>query len=167
MYGPVLVLNANFEPLNVCDTRRAIGLILTNKATLVVNGRGHVQSVSQSFPAPSIIRLERMIKRPRLSVRLSKREIFRRDGYTCQYCGKHPPRLTVDHIIPRHLGGEHSWQNLVTACPSCNLRKGGRLPEQAGMHLLRPPSEPPASALYLFGRYLDHNTEWIPFIEGW
>jgi len=167
MYGPVLVLNANFEPLNVCDTRRAIGLILTNKATLVVNGRGHIQSVSQSFPAPSIIRLERMIKRPRLSVRLSKREIFRRDGYTCQYCGKHPPRLTVDHIIPRHLGGEHSWQNLVTACPSCNLRKGGRLPEQASMHLLRPPSEPPASALYLFGRYLDHNTEWIPFIEGW
>jgi 5-methylcytosine-specific restriction endonuclease McrA len=167
MYGPVLVLNANFEPLNVCDTRRAIGLILMNKATLVMNGRGHIQSVTQSFPAPSVIRLERMIKRPRLSVRLSKREIFRRDGYTCQYCGKHPPHLTVDHIIPRHLGGEHSWQNLVTACPSCNLRKGGRLPEQAGMRLLRAPYEPPASALYLFGRYLDNNTEWLPFIEGW
>lgn len=167
MYGPVLVLNANFEPLNVCDTRRAIGLILMNKATLVMNGRGHIQSVTQSFPAPSIIRLERMIKRPRLSVRLSKREIFRRDGYACQYCGKHPSRLTVDHIIPRHLGGEHTWQNLVTACPSCNLRKGGRLPEQAGMRLLHAPTEPPASALYLFGRYLDNNTEWIPFIEGW
>lgn len=167
MYGPVLVLNANFEPLNVCDTRRAVGLILLSKATLVMNGRGDIPTVSRTFPAPSVIRLENMIKRPRQTVRLSKREVFRRDNYTCQYCGKRPVRLTVDHVVPRHMGGQHSWENLVTACPSCNLRKGGRLPEQAGMRLLRSPYEPPASALYLFGRYLENNREWIPFIEGW
>jgi 5-methylcytosine-specific restriction endonuclease McrA len=167
MFGPVLVLNANFEPVNVCDTRRAVGLMLLNKATLVVNGRGVIQTVAQSFPAPSVIRLERMIRRPRQSVRLTKREVFRRDNFTCQYCGQRPIRLTVDHIVPRHLGGVHTWENLVTACPTCNLRKGGRLPEQANMHLLHRPTEPPASAIYLFGRYLESNQEWIPFIEGW
>lgn len=167
MYGQVLVLNANFQPINVCDTRRAVGLIMMEKATLVMNGRGLIKTVSTSFPAPSIIRLERMVKRPRQAVRLSKREVFRRDNYTCQYCGGHPSRLTVDHVVPRHLGGEHTWDNLVTACPACNLRKGGRLPEQANMHLMRIPVEPPASALYLFGRYLDNNQDWIPFIEGW
>jgi 5-methylcytosine-specific restriction endonuclease McrA len=167
MYGPVLVLNANFEPINVCDTRRALGLILMNKASLVLNGRGEIQTVSQAFPAPSIIRLERMVKRPHQMVRLTKREIFRRDNYTCQYCGSHPVRLTVDHVVPRHLGGEHSWENLVTACPACNLKKGGRIPEQANMSLLRRPYEPPASAHYLFGRYLENNQEWEPFIEGW
>lgn len=167
MYGQVLVLNANFQPINVCDTRRAVGLIMMEKATLVMNGRGLIKTVSTSFPAPSIIRLERMVKRPRQAVRLSKREVFRRDNYTCQYCGGHPSRLTVDHVVPRYLGGEHTWDNLVTACPACNLRKGGRLPEQANMHLMRIPVEPPASALYLFGRYLDNNQDWIPFIEGW
>jgi 5-methylcytosine-specific restriction endonuclease McrA len=167
MFGPVLVLNANFEPINVCDTRRAVGLILLNKATLIMNGRGEIPTVTKAFPAPSIIRLERMIRRPRKSVRLTKREVFRRDNFTCQYCGQRPFRLTVDHVIPRHIGGQHTWHNLVTACPACNLRKGGRLPEQANMHLLRPPAEPPASALYLFGRYLENNQEWLPFIEGW
>jgi 5-methylcytosine-specific restriction endonuclease McrA len=167
MFGPVLVLNANFEPLNVCDTRRAVGLILLNKASLILNGRGEIQTVSSRFPAPSIIRLERMIKRPRQSVRLTKREVFRRDNYTCQYCGQRPLRLTVDHVIPRRLGGGHTWENLVTACPACNLRKGGRMLEHANMVLMHHPVEPPASALYLFGRYLDNNREWIPFIEGW
>jgi 5-methylcytosine-specific restriction endonuclease McrA len=167
MFGPVLVLNANFEPLNVCDTRRAVGLILLNKASLILNGRGEIQTVSSNFPAPSIIRLERMIKRPRQSVRLTKREVFRRDNYTCQYCGQRPLRLTVDHVIPRRLGGGHTWENLVTACPACNLRKGGRMLEHANMVLMHHPVEPPASALYLFGRYLDNNREWIPFIEGW
>jgi 5-methylcytosine-specific restriction endonuclease McrA len=75
--------------------------------------------------------------------------------------------LTVDHIIPRHLGGMHTWENLVAACPSCNHHKGGRTVEQAQMHLLRTPGEPPASAEYLFGRHLKDNLEWMPFVEGW
>jgi 5-methylcytosine-specific restriction endonuclease McrA len=167
MQIPVLVLNANFEPINVCNTHRAIVLILTGKASLVLNGRGEIRTVSRSYPRPSIIRLERMIKRPRPRVKLTKREIMRRDNFTCQYCGQTASSLTIDHVIPRHLGGEHSWDNLVTACPACNHRKGARTIEQAQMHLLRHPKEPPASAGYIFARHLNDNGEWVPFIEGW
>ena len=167
MYAPVLVLNANFEPINVCNTRRAIGLILDGKAILVMNGRGEIKTVSQNYPRPSIIRLDRMIKRPRPRVKLTKREILRRDDYTCQYCGVRSTNHTIDHVFPRHLGGMHTWENLVTACPGCNHRKGGRTLEQAQMRLLKPPGEPPASASYIFARHLKENTEWVPFVDGW
>ncbi len=167
MYSPVLVLNANFEPINVCTTRRAIGLVLSGKANLVLNGRGLIRTVSRTYPRPSIIRLENMIKRPRPRVRLTKREVLRRDNYTCQYCGRHTPYLTIDHVFPRRLGGKHSWENLVAACPACNHRKGGRTIEQAHMHLLRTPEEPPASALYLFSHHLHDNEDWREFIIGW
>ncbi|MCC6955189.1 MAG: HNH endonuclease [Anaerolineales bacterium] len=167
MHEPVLVLNANFEPINVCSTRRALGLVLNGKASLVLNGRGEVCSVSRSFPKPSVIRLDKMIKRPRPTVHLTKREILRRDNYTCQYCGQRVPYLTIDHVIPRRLGGTHSWQNLVAACPACNHHKGGRTAEQAQMRLLHAPQEPPSSAQYLFARHLHDNTEWLPFIQGW
>jgi 5-methylcytosine-specific restriction endonuclease McrA len=167
MIKPVLVLNANFEPINVCTTRRALGLILNGKACLVLNGRGYIRSVSQVYPSPSIIRLEKMVRRPRPRVRLTKREVLRRDNYTCQYCGQRMQFLTIDHIVPRRLGGDHTWENLVAACPSCNHRKGSRTLDQSHMQLLHQPGEPPASAEYLFGRHLNDNVEWIPFIEGW
>jgi 5-methylcytosine-specific restriction endonuclease McrA len=167
MSAPVLVLNANFEPINVCTTRRALSLVLTGKAMLVLNGRGEIHSVSQSFPRPSVIRLEKMIKRPRPRVKLTKREILRRDDYTCQYCGGHFSHLTIDHVLPRHLGGGHTWDNLVAACPSCNHHKGGRTLDQAQMRLLYKPKEPPTSAGYIFARHLNENTEWLPFVDGW
>ena len=167
MYEPVLVLNANFEPLNTCTTRRAINLMLSGKADMVLNGRGFIKTVRRSYPRPSIIRLERMIKRPRPTVRLTKREVLRRDNYTCQYCGKSTPHLTIDHIFPRRLGGTHSWENLVAACPACNHKKGGRTIDQVNMHLLKNPASPPASAEYLFAKYLRSNTEWQPFVAGW
>ena len=131
----VLVLNANFEPINVCNSRRAIGLMLAGKATLIANGRGVIQTVSSTYPRPSVIRLEHMIQRPRPHVKLTRREVFRRDNYTCQYCGRRDVNLTVDHVIPRHLGGPHKWTNLVAACSACNHRKGGRRVEEAHMHL--------------------------------
>ena len=105
MNSPVLVLNANFEPLNVCTTRRALGLLVSGKAEMLLNGRGSVHTIRQDYPRPSIIRIDHMIHRPRPRVRLSKREIFRRDNYACQYCGSKTGRLTIDHIIPRHRGG--------------------------------------------------------------
>lgn len=167
MYEPVLVLNANFEPINVCSTRRAIGLILAEKAAMVVNGRGHIHTISHLLPRPSVIRLEHMIHRPRPRVKLTRREVFRRDNYTCQYCGRRDSQLTVDHILPKHLGGKHIWTNVVAACPGCNHRKGGRRLEEVHMHLLHVPKEPPASAVYLYGRHLDENGEWEPYISGW
>lgn len=163
----VLVLNANFEPIHVCNTRRAIGLILGEKATLVLNGRGEMKTVRQSYPIPSIIRLEKMISRPRPRIKLTRREIFRRDNYTCQYCGKRTGELTIDHILPKHRGGRHTWENVVTACRACNHRKGGRTAAEANMQLLHQPVEPPSSLLYLFGQHLPDNTEWEPFINGW
>jgi len=167
MYEPVLVLNANFEPINVCTTRRALGLVINGKASLVLNGRGEIHTVTQSYPRPSIIRLDQMIKRPRPTVRLTKREVLRRDDFTCQYCGHLAPYLTIDHVIPRRLGGQHSWDNLVAACPSCNHHKGGRTVEQAQMRLLHSPKEPAASVYYMFSRHLVDNQAWLPFIEGW
>jgi 5-methylcytosine-specific restriction endonuclease McrA len=167
MYEPVLVLNANFEPIHVCSTRRAIGLILDGKANLILNGRGYIHTISQTLPRPSVIRLDSQIHRPRPRVKLTRREIFRRDNYTCQYCGRRDVALTVDHVIPRHLGGPHMWTNLVAACSACNHRKGGRRVEEVHMRLAHIPQEPPASAVYIFGRHLSENGEWEPYIAGW
>ncbi len=167
MNEAVLVLNANFQPINVTSTYRAINLVLADKATLILNGRGVIHSVSQTFPLPSVIRLTRMVKRPRPVVKLTRKEIFRRDNFTCQYCGRGSNDLTIDHVIPRRLGGETDWDNVVTACPRCNHLKGGLTPEQSGMYPRKPPKHPPNTATYLFGKHLNDNHEWKDFLIGW
>jgi 5-methylcytosine-specific restriction endonuclease McrA len=167
VHEPVLVLNANFEPINICSTRRAMGLLLTGKADMVVNGRGYIRTIAELLPRPSVIRLENQVHRPRPHVKLTRREVFRRDNYTCQYCGRHDSGLTVDHVLPRHLGGQHTWTNVVAACPPCNHRKGGRKLEESHMVLRRKPKEPPTNASYIFGRHLTDNGEWEPYISGW
>jgi 5-methylcytosine-specific restriction endonuclease McrA len=164
---PVLVLNANFEPLNTCEMRRAIGLIILNKASMVENGRGVIQTVNREFPRPSIIRLDKMVRRPRPQVKLTRREVFRRDHFTCQYCGKVNHDLTLDHILPRHLGGEQSWENIVTACAQCNHKKGGRTLQESGMQLRQQPKSPSNSAVYIYQNFLSENEEWRKFLEGW
>ncbi len=163
----VLVLNANFEPLNVCNMRKAVCLMVMDKAQLVMNGRGEVHTIDRTFPRPSVIRLQNMVHRPRPKVKLTRKEIFRRDGFTCQYCGSTSAVLTIDHILPRHLNGPHSWDNVVTACAYCNHKKGGRTLEQSGMALQKTPNEPPASALYIYNHYLSANAEWEDFLSGW
>lgn len=164
---PVLVLNGNYQPLNVCNTKRAMGLILADKAIVLENGRGVIRTVSRAYERPSVIRLVYMVHRPRPHVRLCKREILRRDRYRCQYCGRQTRHLTIDHVIPRHRGGEYRWENLVAACPECNRRKGGRTPAETGMTLLRQPFEPRPTAEYVFGRYTDDVGEWSQYLEGW
>lgn len=163
----VLVLNANYEPINVCNTRRAICLMIMEKATLVQNGRGEIHTIGNTYPIPSIIRLEHMVHKPRARVKLTRREIFRRDHYTCQYCGSSSRDLTVDHVKPKHLGGTHTWTNVVTACSYCNHKKGGRTLQQSGMKLLIVPQEPPASASYLYEHFIKAYEDWSPFIKGW
>ena len=167
MNEPVLVLNGNYEPLNVCTTKRAMGLLLADKAMVLENGRGFIHTVSQTFERPSVIRLFYVVRRPRPRVRLCKREILRRDGYRCQYCGRKTSQLTIDHVVPRYRGGPHSWENLVAACPQCNRRKGGRTLAEARMELLRRPFEPRPTAQYLFGRYGTGNGTWTKYLEGW
>jgi 5-methylcytosine-specific restriction endonuclease McrA len=167
MNEPVLVLNGNYEPINVCTTKRAMGLILGGKATVLENGRGFIRTVSRAYERPSVIRLAYVVHRPRPRVRLCKREILRRDNYRCQYCGRKTSRLTLDHVVPRYRGGPHSWTNLVAACPQCNRRKGGRTLVEARMNLLRLPFEPKPTAQYLYGRYTGGNGTWVKYLEGW
>ncbi len=164
---PVLILNVNYEPLHVCNTKRALALVFKGKAEIVLNGRGTIRSATAEFDMPSVIKLGYMVKRPRLHVSLTKREILRRDNYTCQYCGRKTAFLTIDHVVPRRLGGQHTWTNVVAACPPCNRRKGGKTPEKANMTLRRDPLEPSASAYYRFSNHLNTHQEWEQFIQGW
>ena len=137
--SPVLVLNLNYVPINVCPVRRAIILIGKGKAELLVNSRGQIHTATRAVEIPSIIRLVYLVKRPLSPRKLSKKEIFLRDQFTCQYCGKRTQSLTLDHVIPRRLKGPHTWENVVAACSRCNLMKAGRTPEEAHMKLVRIP----------------------------
>ncbi len=167
MDSAVLVLNQNYEPLNVCNTRRAITMVYLGKAHTLENGRGWIHTPSIAFPRPSVIRLDHLVRRPRPRLKLTRREIFRRDDIACQYCGLRSKNLTIDHVIPRHRGGAHDWENMVSACPACNRKKGGRTPSEARMRLLCLPSRPRVSMLYLFRQYLEENMGWSRFLEGW
>src|SRR5208283_6189386 len=109
---------------------------------MLEDGMGMIHTINLSMPLPSVIRLYDHIKRPRPRQRLSRLEIFNRDHFTCQYCGKKGVTLTLDHIIPRHQGGQHTWENLISACDTCNRRKAGMTPEQSGMKLLKKPGLP-------------------------
>lgn len=138
---PVLVLNASYEPINVCAARRALVLVLKGVATAEEHAHQHVHSARHHIKLPSVIRLLEYRRIPQQTRALSRKNILMRDRYTCQYCHKCPPavELTLDHVIPRSRHGDSSWENLVACCYSCNNRKGNRTPEEAGMKLLRTP----------------------------
>ena len=162
---PVLVLNQNYEPLNICRVRRAVVLLHQGKAEMLENGSGFIHSVSQVFPLPSVIRLPYLIRRSRRERKLTRIEVFNRDHYTCQYCGKATRELTLDHVIPRYRGGEHVWENVVSACTPCNRRKAGRTPREAGMRLTRPPSPPRDNvSFYIPYHYRQTKTEWEKYL---
>lgn len=162
--SPVLVLNQNYEPLSVCPLNRAVVLIYLGKAEMLENGRGFIRSANLTWPSPSVIKLAHQVKKPRLRVKLTRRGVFARDDYSCQYCGRQDGKLTIDHIIPRHLGGGHTWENIVTACVVCNHRKAGRTPAQAGMRLLSRPTTPQAVVFSLPSWYHQLFPEWRPYL---
>lgn len=163
---PVLVLNQSYEPLNICRVRRAVVLIYQNKAEMLENGSGFIHSISHEFPVPSVIRLAAMIKRPHRSERkLTRLEVFKRDQQTCQYCGKETRQLTLDHVSPRSRGGQHTWDNVVSACIPCNRRKAGRTPKEAAMRLTCQPSRPRHSGLfYIPAHYPQAWSEWQKYL---
>ena len=145
MGGRVLVLNATYEPINVCTVRRAIVLLLKEKAELLERSRWELHSESATLARPVVIRLVSYVNVPRDAHRrkITRRAVFARDSWTCQYCGSRS-NLTVDHVIPRSKGGSSSWENIVASCAPCNRRKGDRLPRQAGMHPRHAPRTPRA-----------------------
>lgn len=143
MSSKVLVLNQNYEPLSVCNVKKAVILLYLGKAELIEATDGEIlRSVSLSLPFPSIVRLSIYIRVPFKKIILSRKNILRRDGHRCQYCGRNDVALTVDHIVPKARAGEDDWENLVCACIECNNRKGDRTPTESNMPLLRKPLRP-------------------------
>jgi 5-methylcytosine-specific restriction endonuclease McrA len=164
---PVLVLNQNYEPLNISRVRRAVVLLLRGKAEALENGRGVIHTPSCSLTIPSVIRILYMVKRPHSERKLTRIEVLRRDQFACQYCGKETRELTLDHVIPRHKGGKHIWENVVGACSQCNSRKAGRTPKEAGLRLIRQPFTPRISGYYVPYEYLLMHAEWHKFLPLW
>jgi 5-methylcytosine-specific restriction endonuclease McrA len=138
---PVLVLNARYEPINICAARRALVLVLKGIASAEEHSSASVHSARRSLRVPSVIRLLEYRRIPHQTRALSRKNILMRDRYTCQYCLKVLPagELTLDHVIPRSRAGESAWENLVACCHHCNNRKGSRTPEEAGFKLARQP----------------------------
>ena len=164
--APVLVLNQNYEPLNICNVKRAIVLLGHEKAESLLSGRGKFYSPNQSFLVPSVIRMTYLVRRPRFQRRLSRREVFARDQHICQYCGKLGRDMTLDHVIPRSQGGTHTWENVVAACIFCNHRKAGRTPKEAGMDLLSKPKIPnPNYHLFYRKPIQDQWLQFAPWIN--
>jgi len=142
--GRVLVLNASYEPINVCTVRRAAVLVLKQRAEMLEHTSAPLRAERMSMPRPVVIRLVTYVRIPRDAHRrkITRRAVFARDRWTCQYCGHERSSLTVDHVVPRSKGGGSGWDNIVTCCAPCNRRKGDRLPLQANMTLYRAPSAP-------------------------
>ncbi|MEI8254595.1 MAG: HNH endonuclease [Deltaproteobacteria bacterium] len=139
-----LLLNASFEPMKVIPWQRAITLLVLDKAELLEAYDEVVRSVSVEIALPSVVRLRRHARGRRTGVTFSRANVFRRDEFTCQYCGEKPgpSKLTFDHVIPRARGGRTEWTNIVTACARCNAHKAARTPAQARMPLRRAPARP-------------------------
>jgi 5-methylcytosine-specific restriction endonuclease McrA len=140
----VLVLNATYEPINVCTVRRAAVLVLKDKAEVLERSDAPLRSERLAMDRPAVIRLVTYVRIPRDAHRrkITRRAVLARDSWTCQYCGSRKPGLTVDHVIPRSRGGKSVWENIVASCTSCNRRKGNRLPREIQMHPRTRPSAP-------------------------
>ena len=163
--GQVLVLNSSYEPLNVCTVRRAHVLVFKGKAEVVETTDRPLRSATRAFAWPLVIRLVSYVRVPRgVQRRISRRALFARDGWRCQYCGS-AGRLTLDHVVPRSRGGDSVWENVVASCAPCNLRKGDRLPDEVHMHPHAKP-RPPAPSLFITLAASHIPDRWHPYLGG-
>jgi len=161
--GRALVLNATYEPLCVVPIRRAVVLVLKQKAEILHEDGGALHSERVTIPIPSVIRLKYFVKVPlRARASLSRRAVFIRDSHTCQYCGGGAEN--VDHVIPRSRGGTHTWDNVVAACKRCNSRKENRLPHEVGLHLRTPPRAP-HEAVWIVVAVGRVDEKWKPYLS--
>ena len=159
----VLVLNRSYEPLMVTNARRAVVLMFLGKAEDVVNYKAIVHSPSHQMQLPSVVRLHRYVPVQNMDIVLTRKNILKRDNHRCQYCGRGSLPLTIDHVIPRQLGGGDTWNNLVAACHPCNVRKGNRRPSDAEMNLLKEPHKP--SRISYFQKFVRrYQQSWRPFL---
>ena len=163
MRTKVLVLNQDYQAISVCSAERAFVLVLMRKAEMLTDVPDlKLRSVSNQFKYPSIIRLYRYVNIPYKRVNLSRQNVYKRDGFSCVYCGTHD-NLTLDHVVPRSQGGRDTWENLVTACQKCNSRKGDLSPEEAGMNMRSRPFRP--SFVMFLGNFSGNvRDDWKPYL---
>ncbi len=163
--GKVLVLNASYEPLNITSWRRAVVLLLKGKAEQVEHN-GKV--LYTGLPLPTVIRLRHYILVPYKEIPLTRRNILHRDGHSCQYCGYTGDELTLDHVLPRSRGGDDSWENMVTACVRCNVKKGNRTPKEANLFLRTTPRKPYSGLYFEVAKHLKSGVhqEWRKYVIG-
>ncbi len=160
----VLVLNASYEPLNIVNVRRAVVLVLKEKAEILEQSPDPLRSQNGEFPRPLVIRLSYFVKVPyRVRTSISRRAVFVRDGFTCQYCGSRAEN--IDHVIPRSRGGQHIWENIVASCRRCNTRKENRLPAEVGLKLMSHPA-PPREDLWIIVAVGEVHPAWEPYLDG-
>ncbi len=161
----VLILNASNEPLSVVTDRRAIVLLLRQKATVVVDRQMEWHSEHTAVVVPTVIRLLSYVRVPfRRSAPVTRQAVFGRDRHQCQYCSA--PAESIDHIVPRSRGGRHTWENVVACCRRCNMRKANHLPSEAGFKLRREPKAP-GSHGWIYaraGQPLDPS--WDPYLRA-
>lgn len=158
-----LVLNQDYSPISICSIQRAFVLVFMEKVEMITPFNGNkFHSVSAEYPIPAVIRLQRYINVPYKNVELTRNNVFRRDDFVCQYCGKESD-LSLDHLVPRSKGGKTNWRNLVTACKTCNSLKGDETPEAIGLKLRNLPFRP-SYVMFLreFSGY--RYAEWSPFL---
>lgn len=158
-----LVLNASYEPLSVVTERRALVLVLNRTASVIVQRDEIWHSESLAVNAPSVVRLNRYVKVPyRRAVPVTRRAVFGRDGHSCQYCGG--PAESIDHVTPRSRGGDHTWDNVVACCRSCNVRKGNRTPAESGLSLRTDPGPPRRFAWIYASTGFQVEPAWQPYL---
>ena len=140
--GNVLILNQDYQPLSVCNVKKSLLLLFMDKAEMLHDHpQRKIRTVSTEYDYPSVIRLRKYARIPFKNIVLSRKNILKRDGFRCQYCGTHES-LTIDHVIPKSRGGKDTWENLAAACTQCNHKKGNRTPREASLKLKRKPYRP-------------------------
>lgn len=161
--GNVLILNQDYQPLSVVNVKKSLLLLFLNKAELLHDNPGRrIKTINSEFHYPLVIRLRRYARIPYKNIVLSRKNVIKRDGNTCQYCGS-TQDLTIDHIVPRSRGGKDTWENLVTACNHCNHKKGNRTPREAGLQLLRKPYRP--TYIIFLREYVETvDDTWKPYL---
>lgn len=162
----VLVLNNNYQPLNVTNVRRALGMLCLGRAHTVEADSKVFRSEHLAVEMPTVVRLNHHISRPMPVLRVSRKSIFARDHYTCQYCSRRNVPLTIDHVVPKEQGGGIDWANLVCCCTKCNNKKGNRTPAQADMVLQRRPFRPKFIPYISYTKFLAAagNPTWRPYL---
>lgn len=161
----ILVLNADYTPINITDLKRAFNLIYKGKAEIIKhNIISPIVTELRNFKRPTIIRLLRYITIPFRKVKLNRNNIFRRDKFKCVYCGEqNKTKLTIDHVIPKSKGGSNSWQNLVTCCKSCNIKKDNKTLEEVDMELKSIPYKP-TYIQFVKNITISYKDDWLPFL---